>query len=102
MVPRPVGYDPQRSLKTVGTASSVILALAMYPQLQKQAQQEIESVVGSGHLPDFEDLSQLHYLHAFIKEVVRMWPVTPVGKLYLPLRRPEFSTLNHSPSSRIQ
>lgn len=64
---------------TIGSASGLILALAMYPDKQRKAQDELDSVVGPGRLPDFDDFAQLPYLRALIKEVIRFWPVAPLG-----------------------
>ncbi|KAH6899225.1 cytochrome P450 [Coprinopsis sp. MPI-PUGE-AT-0042] len=64
---------------TLGTALGLILALAQHPEAQRRAQEEIDSVMGPGQLLDFDDLARLPYLQALLKEVVRMWPVTPLA-----------------------
>ncbi|KAH6919314.1 cytochrome P450 [Coprinopsis sp. MPI-PUGE-AT-0042] len=64
---------------TLGTALGLILALAQHPEAQRRAQEEIDSVIGPGQLLDFDDLARLPYLQALLKEVVRMWPVTPLA-----------------------
>jgi Cytochrome P450 len=66
-------------LQTIGTATGLILALAMYPDAQRRAQEEIDSVIGPNRLPDWDDYERLPYLQAVVKEVVRMWPVAPLG-----------------------
>ena len=66
--------------QTIGSASGLILALAMYPDKQRKAQAELDGVVGPGRLPDFDDFAQLPYLRALIKEVIRFWPVAPLGE----------------------
>lgn len=55
------------------------LAMAMHPEAQKKAQEELDRVVGSDRLPEFEDRSSLPYLSALLKEVLRWHPVTPIG-----------------------
>ncbi|KAJ7760722.1 cytochrome P450 [Mycena maculata] len=54
-------------------------AMLENPDVQKQAQKEIDSVVSSGHLPDFADEKSLPYVTAVVKETMRWWPVTPIG-----------------------
>ncbi|KAJ6527869.1 cytochrome P450 [Mycena vulgaris] len=49
------------------------------PTAQKKAQQEIDAVIRSGHLPGFEDEDQLPYVTAVVKETMRMWPVAPIA-----------------------
>lgn len=47
--------------------------------VQKKAQEEIDSVIGSDRLPTFADLSQLPYVNAVVTEVLRWNSVAPVG-----------------------
>lgn len=56
---------------TVAATMSFILAMCKYPYVQRQVQQEIDSVVGFDRLPDFSDEPHLPYLSAVIKEVLR-------------------------------
>lgn len=53
--------------------------LAMYPNIQKQAQAEIDRVIGRDRLPSWEDRHQLPYLTATIKEILRLHPAVPTG-----------------------
>ncbi|KAJ2917369.1 hypothetical protein MD484_g3052, partial [Candolleomyces efflorescens] len=55
------------------------LVLAMYPEVQKRAQKEIDEVVGFGRLPDFNDRPQLVYLEAFMMELLRWHQPAPFG-----------------------
>ncbi|PFH47241.1 hypothetical protein AMATHDRAFT_43065 [Amanita thiersii Skay4041] len=46
---------------TTGTAMEVFfLAMAMFPEVQKRAQAELDRVVGSDRLPTFDDMRSLH------------------------------------------
>jgi len=40
-----------------------------YPEIMKKAQDEIDSVVASNRLPEFEDADALPYVRAMIKEI---------------------------------
>lgn len=51
--------------------STLILAMTLYPECLKKAQEEIGRVVGSDRLPEFEDRESLPYLECIIKEVYR-------------------------------
>jgi cytochrome P450 len=53
--------------------------MTLYPDVQKRAQDEIDSVVGDGRLPSMEDQDKLVYTGALIKEVLRFAPVAPLG-----------------------
>ncbi|KAJ7626738.1 cytochrome P450 [Mycena rosella] len=64
---------------TVSALSSFILAMLCFPDVQKKAQAEIDSVVREGHLPDFDDEPSLPYVSAVVKEVLRWRPVAPMG-----------------------
>ena len=45
--------------------------MALYPEVQKKAQAEIDAVVGAHRLPDFEDRPSLTYINAIVKESMR-------------------------------
>ncbi|KAF4335029.1 oxidoreductase [Fusarium beomiforme] len=64
---------------TVSSIRAFILAMILFPDVQKKAQQEIDAVVGSEKLPHFEDRNNLPYVSALIKETLRWIPVTPMG-----------------------
>ena len=63
----------------VATITSVILALVMFPEVQQRAQEEIDNVVGTDRLPDFEDRKNLPYVQGIVKEAWRWNPVGPMG-----------------------
>ncbi|ESK86194.1 cytochrome p450 [Moniliophthora roreri MCA 2997] len=65
-----------------------VLFMLAYPEVLKKARIELDSVVGSGRLPGFEDEERLPYLIATIKEVLRCRPPIPLG-------------LPHSPSEDV-
>ena len=58
---------------------ALFLALALYPEVQKKAQAEIDAVVGPNRLPDFEDRPFLPYINAVVKESMRWHLVAPTG-----------------------
>ncbi|KAF8531833.1 cytochrome P450 [Gautieria morchelliformis] len=58
---------------------SLILALVAFPRVQKRAQEEIDRVVGSGRVPTLDDLKDLPYIQAIVKETHRFRPVAPLG-----------------------
>ncbi|THU94571.1 cytochrome P450 [Dendrothele bispora CBS 962.96] len=58
---------------------SIIVALVCYPEIQKKAQAELDTVVGQGRLPDFSDRKRLPYIECILKETQRMWPIVPLG-----------------------
>ncbi|KAL0565623.1 hypothetical protein V5O48_016400 [Marasmius crinis-equi] len=53
-----------------------------YVELQARGQEEIDSVVGSGRLPDFEDRENLPYVNALIAETMRWNPVVPLALVH--------------------
>ena len=44
--------------------------MILYPEVQKRAQAEIDGVVGSSRLPNFDDRKSLPYVEALFREVV--------------------------------
>ena len=64
-------------LSALGT---FFLALTLFPESQKRAQDEIDAVIGRQRLPDFEDREDLPYVEAYVRELMRWHPVVPLGK----------------------
>ena len=58
--------------------------MALYPEVQKKAQAEIDAVVGPNRLPDFEDRPFLPYINAVVKESMRWHLVAPLGEPFPP------------------
>ncbi|KAG2057780.1 cytochrome P450 [Suillus hirtellus] len=56
-----------------------VLAMVLYPDVQKRAQAEIDSMVGRERLPTFEDRVSLPYIDAVVRETFRWQPVSPLG-----------------------
>ncbi|KAI9507132.1 cytochrome P450 [Russula earlei] len=64
---------------TVSSMSSLFIALALYPEVQKRAQAELDSILSRDRLPTFEDKPRLPYIEAMCKELARWQMVTPMG-----------------------
>jgi len=64
---------------TVISLTTFTLAMVMFPDVQRKAQEEIDRVVGAGRLPSFQDRNQLTYINALVKEILRWWPVSHMG-----------------------
>jgi len=63
---------------TIWTAlQAFLLAMVLYPEAQKKAQDEIERVVGNDRLPGMHDRDSLPYVENLIKEVLRWWLLAP-------------------------
>lgn len=56
-----------------------LVAMLLYPDMQKKAQHELDSIIGRERLPTFEDRPRLPFIDAVCKEVLRWRPVTPLG-----------------------
>ncbi|KAG5991739.1 hypothetical protein E4U52_003373 [Claviceps spartinae] len=68
---------------SVSSLRSMLLALILYPEVQRRAQQEIDEVVGGDRLPEFQDRDHLPYVNALVKETYRWMPVVPVGTTHV-------------------
>ena len=62
-----------------------------YPQVQSQAQRELDKIVGRSRLPQFEDRDQLPYVGRVLKEVLRWKVVAPLGLLISLIQRMDAS-----------
>ncbi|KAI9061840.1 cytochrome P450 [Trametes sanguinea] len=57
-------------------------AMALYPDVQKRAQAELDVVVGSERLPEHGDMASLPYLRAIFKECLRWNTFLPFGLVH--------------------
>ncbi|KAH9942706.1 cytochrome P450 [Amylocystis lapponica] len=64
---------------TVSALESFYLAMSLYPNVQRKAQAELDSVLGANCLPTLSDRPKLPYVESLIKEVYRWNPVTPLS-----------------------
>lgn len=53
--------------------------MTINPDVQQKAQAEIDRVIGPNRLPTIQDRSQLPYIEAIVKEVLRWHPVAPMA-----------------------
>ncbi|KAF9475162.1 cytochrome P450 [Pholiota conissans] len=67
--------SPYQTTSALGT---FIYAMATHPVVQKKAQEELDRVVGTDRLPNFDDEPYLPYIQAICREVGRWRPVTPL------------------------
>jgi hypothetical protein len=58
---------------------SFFVAMLLYPDVQKKAQDELDSAIGRERLPSFEDRPRLPFIDAVCKEILRWRPVAPLG-----------------------
>uniref|UniRef100_P9WEI7 Cytochrome P450 monooxygenase claR n=1 Tax=Ampulloclitocybe clavipes TaxID=56467 RepID=CLAR_AMPCV len=63
----------------VASLSAFFLTMVLYPEVQKKAQKEIDTVIGTDRLPTLDDRSRLPYIEAVLKEVLRWHPIGPMG-----------------------
>ncbi|KAJ2921472.1 hypothetical protein H1R20_g15624, partial [Candolleomyces eurysporus] len=64
---------------SVGTMLTFILLMAMYPEVQRRAQAELDHFVSAGRLPTFEDRPNLLYVSAVLRELFRWHQLAPLG-----------------------
>ncbi|KIW79156.1 hypothetical protein Z517_05768 [Fonsecaea pedrosoi CBS 271.37] len=70
---------PAAADTTYSTLMGFVKAMVLFPEVQKQAQEELDRVVGSYRLPTWEDSPNLPYIMACVKESFRWMPTTVAG-----------------------
>ncbi|OKL57088.1 hypothetical protein UA08_07575 [Talaromyces atroroseus] len=68
---------------TVSALTSLVLAMILFPEVQRKAQQVLDAVVGTERLPRFEDRPNLPYVNGMVKESLRWLPVVPIGTAHV-------------------
>lgn len=71
MIEAIVQFSLPSFLKTWSTLSMFFLAMVLNPEHQARAQKEIDTVIGSGRLPEFEDRPSLPYVECVLQETLR-------------------------------
>jgi cytochrome P450 len=79
-----VAYIPSQLWETGSDTTSAQLygfaqALLLYPQVQVKGQAELDAVVGSKRMPTLDDMEQLPYVRACVKETLRWHPIAILG-----------------------
>ncbi|KAK0477607.1 cytochrome P450 [Armillaria novae-zelandiae] len=64
---------------TVSAQHGFFLAMILHPEVQKCAQAEIDTVLGTDRLPGYADREQLPYVNAVVTESLRWHNVAPLG-----------------------
>ncbi|KAF9525600.1 cytochrome P450 [Crepidotus variabilis] len=64
---------------TASYLNSFHLAMVAFPEIQKKAHEEIDRVIGPDRIPTLEDIADLPYVRAIIREVHRWRPGAPLG-----------------------
>jgi len=55
--------------------------MTLFPEAQKKAQAEIDSVIGTDRLPTYTDRDSLPFVEALVKEVFRWHVILPLGNV---------------------
>ncbi|TFY68081.1 hypothetical protein EVJ58_g1234 [Rhodofomes roseus] len=71
---------------SVSALETMFLILALYPDIQRKAQAEVDAALGSHQLPKFSDRDSLPYVAALVKEIHRWKPVAPLALPHLAMR----------------
>ncbi|KAG1723714.1 cytochrome P450 [Suillus paluster] len=64
---------------TTSTLQTFLLAMVLYPAVQAQARAEINQVVRHDKMPCLDDRASLPYLDAILREILRWYPIVPLG-----------------------
>ncbi|KAI8931189.1 hypothetical protein NX059_011539 [Plenodomus lindquistii] len=64
---------------TSSTLYGFIQAMLLYPAAQRTAQAELDALCGPSRMPSIEDLPNLPYIRACVKETLRWMPAVPLA-----------------------
>lgn len=53
--------------------------MALFPEVQKRAQAELDRVIGPHRLPEYDDIEQMPYIRALAMETLRWFPTVPIA-----------------------
>ncbi|KAG2367945.1 cytochrome P450 [Suillus spraguei] len=64
---------------TAAALQTFLLAMVLYPDIQTRARAEIDQAVRHDKMPCLDDRASLPYLDAILREVLRWYPLAPLG-----------------------
>ena len=67
------------SIQTYSLLQTFFCCMAKYPELQKKAQEELDTIVGPDRMPTYDDYDSLFYVRAIFMECGRWLPVVPLS-----------------------
>ncbi|TFK61434.1 cytochrome P450 [Pluteus cervinus] len=62
-----------------GMLAGFYAAMILHPDIQRKVQEAIDAAVGKNRLPEVDDLEDIPYLHAVVKEALRWQPAFPLA-----------------------
>ena len=68
------------------------MAMVLFPDVQKRAQEEISRVTQNEHLPSFADRDALPYVSQILLEAMRWHSVVPMGEFSCQSRGADVNT----------
>ncbi|KAL7929710.1 cytochrome P450 [Trichoderma chlorosporum] len=74
-----------------GPLSFWLMAMILYPETQKRAQEELDTVVGRQRPPTWEDYQMMPYLQAMVREVFRWRATSPLGLTHVASKDIEYN-----------
>ncbi len=77
--------------QTFSTLLSFFMAMAMYPEVQRKAQAELDAVIGPNRLPEHGDRESLPYVNAVAKEALRWQNAVPLGIVHRSMADDEYN-----------
>ncbi|KAI0427503.1 cytochrome P450 [Xylaria sp. FL1042] len=76
---------------TENTVTNFFMAMLLNPEIQKNAREEIDRVVGTKRLPNFNDRPHLPYIEAIVTEIYRWHPVAPLSMPHVTVADDEYN-----------
>ncbi|KAK7678433.1 hypothetical protein QCA50_018493 [Cerrena zonata] len=71
---------------TTSATQSFLIAMSLYPGVQRKAQEELDRVIGPNRLPEFSDYDDLVYIQAIALEALRWMVVLPLSVSHCVIR----------------
>ncbi|KAK7438404.1 hypothetical protein VKT23_018017 [Stygiomarasmius scandens] len=69
---------------------TLVMVLSCHPEVLRKAQEEIDLLVGDDRVPRLDDIKNLPYIQAIIKELERFRPPVPFGVPHATIQDEEY------------
>ncbi|KAI5120525.1 hypothetical protein M0805_004533 [Coniferiporia weirii] len=86
---------------TVSALLSFVMLMALYPDVQRRAQAEVDEKIGRGNVAEFDRLDNIPYVSAVLKEMLRYAPVGPLALPHKVIQNDEYSGFRISKDTAV-
>ena len=85
----------------MGAMLNFFYLMLVHPNVQANAHEELDKIIGRNRLPDVSDMDSLPYIKGIAKEVIRWFPNAPLAAPHVAIEEDEYKGMRIPKGSLI-